>query len=436
MNHRAVPAGGRSFLSSLSPRAHFNEFAIAAWTCASFYAMYYVPDNGNAAALFVPLALGAPWFVWTTMKKPVLARVDPWMTLGVFLLTFSILASYLFNANRFDVVSILGNLGATVLLFVTLYAITRKIDLDVRKLLVWQTILILPLFPVIVHTAHDQFGRMMPSVSTPNYVGMMGVVAVIGAWSVRNIFLALALSAYPLYVIAAMQSRNSMLAVMVVGAIIVWGILQNMPRAKQRKVLVLGGIGGPIFCLGLYFAGFDVFGRIYDIFANLFMLNDQYRGLGTGGSGRGMLWEAAINLWLSHVWFGVGFKSVTDLMPENMPTHNAYLDVLAELGVVGLIGYMTMVIAGLGQMFRRGSQAMPDYALRLAVLVSYVLYGMLESRAFSFGNTYSVMFLLLAFDSSKRKLAPRIKPETKAVKTPAAGSLPAPIAGAVSRTKA
>ncbi len=41
------------------------------------------------------------------------------------------------------------------------------------------------------------------------------------------------------------------------------------------------------------------------------------------------------------------------------------------------------------------------FGFRAAILFSYLLYGMIESRAFSFGNTYSVLLLLVAFDTAR-----------------------------------
>ncbi len=372
MNSRPVPVRRKRFFSSFSLRNQVNEIAIALWTSLSFYVMYLM--NGNQFGLMAPLILGVVWFVWTTINKPVLARVDPWLSLGAAGLIFSILGSYLFNANRFEPVAILGNLGASIILFITLYTIVRKIEFSLRNVLIWQTLFILPLFPSIIHTAHDQFGRMMPSFSTANYVGMMGVMGALGGFAARNIFAVALLSAIPLYIMAAMQSRNSMLAVMIISVFLIWDIVRNIPRPKLRKYLLLGGLFGPIVVIGLYFVGIDLIGKVYDTFAGLFMLNDKYRGLDSGGSGRGMLWAAAWNLFMTHPWFGVGFKSVDDLMPENLPTHNAYLDVLAELGAVGFVFYMTMIVASLVGTFRRGSK-MPDYALRLAIVISYIIYG-------------------------------------------------------------
>jgi O-antigen ligase len=154
---------------------------------------------------------------------------------------------------------------------------------------------------------------------------------------------------------------------------------------------------------------------------SVFMITDEHRGIDSGGSGRTELWTAAVNLWLSHPIFGVGFKGHPLMMPDQMLAHNAYLGMLADVGVVGFGSYMLITAVAIYYILRRGDRGLREYPLRVAIIFSYILYGMLESRAFSFGNTYSILFLLVAFDSSKI----RVKHVAPAPKAPEATLIPA-----------
>jgi len=40
----------------------------------------------------------------------------------------------------------------------------------------------------------------------------------------------------------------------------------------------------------------------------------------------------------------------------------------------------------------------------VTIILTYMLYGLFEVRAFSFGNTYLVIFMLVVFNCSKRRL--------------------------------
>lgn len=69
-------------------------------------------------------------------------------------------------------------------------------------------------------------------------------------------------------------------------------------------------------------------------------------------------WQAAGNMFRQNLWFGVGFgaydAAYSDFSPEGWPkslghAHNYYLNLLAEVGLVGLIAYLTLWGAVLGQ---------------------------------------------------------------------------------------
>jgi O-antigen ligase len=397
MNSTYAPSRGKDWFAS-----SIDEIVVTVWMSASFY-LTYATAGKNEFVLFLPLAAGAVALVWMTSKRPVIAKVDPLLSIGVFLLIFSILASYLFNSQWYEPIFIAGNLASAVLLFVALFIITRKIELDFKKMLILQSIFINLLLPAVIASSTMVWGRLTPELQ-PNYIGMMGILALIGALSVRSIFWSLTLSALPLYSMVVMESRASMLAGGIAALIIFGYRFRRLGWKNLRPYLATAFMGGPIVCIGLYFAGIDVFGYANNAFENLFLLDDKYRGIDSGASGRSDLWIAAINLWLSHPLFGVGFKGLPPLMPDEMPAHNAYLGMLAEVGVVGFAGYLLIVGVALYHTLKRGDRGLSEYPQRVAILVSYLIYGLLESRAFSFGNSYSLLFLLVAFDSSKVRL--------------------------------
>ena len=384
-----------------------NEAAVAVWSGCTFYIMYYT--SANPTALFPPLVVGAAVFLFLTYNKPVIATVPPLLSLGVLLLNFSIVASYLFNADRYDLVFIAGNLISCFLAFLSLYTIVMKMDLDFRKLLILQCIFSTPLLPIILKTGTMTWGRLVPLGLEPNFVGMSALLCFMGALVLRSMIGMILLSILPVYTMLVVQSRASLMSSLIAIGFILIFYLRRLSVKTLRSYLLVAFLAVPAVCVALMLAGVPVLDLIVKQVNGVFMINDEYRGIDSGGSGRTEIWTAAINLWLSHPLFGVGFKGHPLMMPDNLLAHNAYLGMLADVGVVGFGSYMLIIGVAIYYLLKRGDRGLAEFPLRAAIVFSYILYGLLESRAFSFGNTYSLLFLLVAFDSSKirvRKGAP------------------------------
>ncbi len=315
----------------------------------------FATSSKNEFLLFIPLAVGLPLFLWLTWRKPVLAHVDPIVSLGVFLLMVSIVGSYLFNSDFYELLPIGGNLGASILIFISLYVIVMKMEVDYRKLLVFQAVYIEVLMPAVLRSSNNIWGRLEPTCMTMNYASMMGIVAFFGALAARHIFVKGALSVLPLYTMVMMQSRGAMMAT-IFGTLIIIGCWfhENWSRKMFQRLSVAFVFVG-IACVGAALAGYSIFDFIGNTVTKLFMLDDDQRGIGSGASGRSDLWAAAYNLWITHPIFGVGFKGHTQFMPDNMLAHNAFLGLLADNGLVGLAGYLMIILASVVCLFRRGA---------------------------------------------------------------------------------
>jgi O-antigen ligase len=381
-----------------------DEIVVAIWAYSSFPITHLLVGGGdNAVPLFFPLVAGAVALSFLTYRKPVIATVSPLVLLGVFLLNLSILASYLCNAQRYNWVFMGGNIASSLLLFFSLYLITTRIDLDIRKMLIVNSIFVNLLLPIVLVTAPVAWGRVNPP-ETPNYVAMMAMLAFIGALGVRSIIWAAALSALPLYSMVVLQSRDSLL-VTAITLVITVGLWISRNRFNKRFVayLLLGFCGALSLCAALSLAGVPLIESIGQVFESLFMLNDKYRGISSGGSGRTDLWAAAVSLWEAQPVFGVGFKGHILLMPDQLPAHNAYIGMLADMGIAGLASYLLMVSPAIRFVFKPVKR-FPEYPQWMTIIVTYILYGLFEFRAFSFGNTYSVVFMLIVFTCSRRTL--------------------------------
>ena len=367
-------------------RIGLNEIVVALWACSSFYIMHATRGE-NASLLFLPLIGGAGWLILLTYKRPVIATISPLLSFGVLWLNIIILVSYLCNAQRYGWVFIAGNIASSLLLFFSLYLITTRMNLDLRKTLIAQSVLINLLLPVVLARSPVAWGRLNPP-EQPNYVAMMALLAVIGALGARSVIWAAALSAIPLYSMVAVQSRDSLLATATALTIAAISWIRRSQFNKVFAYLFLAVFWGVAICGALSIAGVPVIESITHVFENLFLLNDKYRGISSGASGRSDLWAAAIDLWRTHPIFGVGFKGNALLMPDGMVTHNAYLAILADIGLAGFTSYLFIISPAIYYLLRPAARHSPEYPQWAMVILTYILYGLFESRAFSFGNSY------------------------------------------------
>jgi O-antigen ligase len=120
---------------------------------------------------------------------------------------------------------------------------------------------------------------------------------------------------------------------------------------------------------------------------------------GDRGSGREDLWAAALHGWREHPWFGLGAGNFApaslDLLQStpgvdttrpyvypNRPAHNAYLENLTDLGVVGIVLYLAMLAATIRALLRAyrraratGRLVLQRFARALVVSLCVFLFG-------------------------------------------------------------
>ena len=78
---------------------------------------------------------------------------------------------------------------------------------------------------------------------------------------------------------------------------------------------------------------------------------------------------------------------------EVVSTHNTYLDLYLNLGLVGLSLYLLLVAAGFWSVTRQLSTAYRPAVLRLSFLIVVLLYGWTETVDLGVGNTYLLLLL-------------------------------------------
>ena len=189
----------------------------------------------------------------------------------------------------------------------------------------------------LIHASIELFGSEID----PNYIGIPLVTATIllmnDILSVSNkkilVFLILG---YLLNTIAIVEtsSRGNLLSFAVGNALVVVNFLRNTKKSF-KKYLVFAVVAVGFVCSLKYLNTLfeDNFARMTEI--------DSESG------GRLELWEYSIQLWTTDVFtiiFGNGFGAVANMGSASLCSHNTYLQLLSETGLVGFMLYAAFIL--------------------------------------------------------------------------------------------
>jgi O-antigen ligase len=241
------------------------------------------------------------------------------------------------------------------------------------------------------------WGRLSAAGLEANFWGLMGLATAVTGFGAGSRLIGgfgFAVGAYTIY---AASSRSSILGILAAA-----GVLAVSHLATLRDRRLFGGLA--VFAGALAVAIFFVpaiSSWLPGFVDDLMKLDDPYRGLGQGFTGRSTVWSAALDVWMSSPLFGVGFRQHEALLPGALSAHNAYLAMLADTGIVGFLLYCGMLVAALVASFRIADRRTRD--LNLAVILSYAVIGLFERRAINTGNPWSVFFLICCFYALAQK---------------------------------
>lgn len=194
-------------------------------------------------------------------------------------------------------------------------------SLDVRRVLSKLALILIPLAiialansAIVIFTARsDPFGIQ------PNWWGELMVAFSVSALALNSLFLRTVIYILAALVLFFVQSRSGMIG---------WAIVIGIEAARAWKQANAGGRMGLVLLVVL--AGFIAFGfTSLGAFVSdkVLLLNNEYRGLGTGFTGRIEGWEEALDAFGRNPIFGQGLGLYSYV-------HNGFLQVISEGGVV------------------------------------------------------------------------------------------------------
>jgi O-antigen ligase len=225
-------------------------------------------------------------------------------------------------------------------------------------------------------------------VLNPNTIALVSTSVVLAAMSIKTLVLRLMVMGPVAGIIVLTSSRAAAVAAVVGLGLVVWLRL----RANRRPVLLLAGIA-LLLAVGVTIAYGDVLYKTADRF---YALSTADRGINSGASGRVTAWKGTWELFVRNPVLGVGFRAHEHLLKADTSAHNGYLATLAEVGMLGFLGVVYLVVRGLYVLWADSRE--PEWGFSQSILfglcVGYLLLAVFERYLINVGNPTSLLFLL------------------------------------------
>lgn len=133
-----------------------------------------------------------------------------------------------------------------------------------------------------------------------------------------------------------------------------------------------------------------VFGLLYrESVSHLFLLDDQYRGFGTGFVGREEHWDSALSVFMQSPFFGIGFGY---FRKDVVTPHSMWL---AMLSMMGAMGFFILVV-----MWKNVWRIYAANTTTFLLLLSFIPMTIFNDRFLNL-NPYPFLFYVLLFLPSK-----------------------------------
>ena len=240
-------------------------------------------------------------------------------------------------------------------------------------------------------------------VFNPNAIALVSLSVIAAGFAIRRWLVRLPVLAAGVAVLVLTGSRSA-----AIGSLLAISIIL-LKRTKQGglgvKVVFIVTMVSCISIAIVYWVTIEAAG------ASFFAVNDSYRGIGTGATGRLDAWIATWGLFTSHPVIGVGFRAhdamLHALVKTESSAHNGYLSLLAEVGLFGFISFFYIMAAGMLHLWRATLEREKAYiaTVFLGLCVGYCFVALFERYLINIGNPTSLLFMLAIFYRGRKNEA-------------------------------
>jgi O-antigen ligase len=175
----------------------------------------------------------------------------------------------------------------------------------------------------------------------PNHLASVCMAVLVAALAWQNWIIRISVMALMTIMIVQTGSRAHLVGS--VFAVLVYLALKLKGRVRGgTKLAIIGALIIFAATLGFLHEG------VAQAIGGALNLNDKYRGIDSGLSGRFDLWNTGLEMFAEHPVIGVGFRVHDDLLPDNIKmtfgsVHDGYLATFIEVGVFGAIPFFAFM---------------------------------------------------------------------------------------------
>ncbi|MBV9144319.1 MAG: O-antigen ligase family protein [Acidobacteria bacterium] len=252
----------------------------------------------------------------------------------------------------------------------------------------------------------NTFSRFSPFSFHPNLLGFLagGYFCamlwkfIASGWRLRVLC---GITALICLVVVFFASARGSIAGIVFGCCVV--LLLEFMRAQRKQRIRLcwyAGISvGVVLTIIIAFHKSEWMQNSSDFVDRVLELTDNYRGVGTGFTGRFDKWSATLKLLSNGNWLvGQGIRS-SDLMPDNL-IDNSYLVILYEIGLIPLVLIVWRFVDVTRRVGRLYQESVQDeqrvlYLAYVLLMTTFLVNNIVARYLFSVGNAYSLFCLFL-----------------------------------------
>lgn len=232
----------------------------------------------------------------------------------------------------------------------------------------------------------------------PNYWGMVSGSALMLCLCVRPAWLRIPVVLVACLTLYLAQARGSIVGAAAGAAAMAAVRLARTPLRQALIALAAAGLG---IVLVLIFGGDFIAHRVL-------LVDDQYRGVASNGSGRLLVWAETLNVIAAHPLFGVGLRQHEQYLHAVSSAHNAYLAAAAEQGLIGLTVYLVLMAGGtLRALIKAVQEGSAERLVLMGYLVFLLTIGLFEQYSYQTGNTFSLIGMIAAALSWRQEPRPR-----------------------------
>jgi len=361
---------------------------IAGTFAARLFSEIYFKENAILKIMITSLALLWPFmfFLFTKYRTSIsYGTVGDKVSLGLFFV-FGLLSCtvspIMFQSTAFFVITIFAIY--IILLFKSnISPGDMAISLQFYSFI---TILILLMIVKYDYAPGYRLG-MRTGILNPNSIGLIAMSVVITASAIKYQIIRYPIILVAIGVIYLTGSRAAMLA-SIIGFVVVNKYRVDAFKTSQKVLFWISFFAIAGVVTAYYFT------EIIDALESFFLFSDKHRGLSSGGSGRTIIWGWMWDLFVENPVFGVGYRAHGELITASS-AHNGYLATLVDIGLVGFVSIMYLILVGVYRLWKKLSDVeyLRTYTTLFSLVAAYMALAMFERYLINVGNPASLLFM-------------------------------------------